>query len=310
VTGPQPAKDFDDIRLVLPPADVRLPDPTGHRCMPAIILYDGDEIDGLYSLTKDETVVGRTAGADIVIPGSRVSRRHAVIRRAAPFIDDFELVDLGSTNGTFADGQRVGRVALRPGCKVGIGDRILKFEMVARTDVTAQAPVVQMLHLDELTGLLTRRSFFRALAAELVRTERFQHPLSILMMDLDHFRSINDAYGPVVGSRCLSEAGALIRDTVRVSDVSGRYGGEEFVSFLPEADTAAALMVAERVREAFAARTFEYGATTCQVLISVGIATYQADGANADALVRSADIALYRAKALGRNRCLVAGARV
>ena len=99
-----------------------------------------------------------------------------------------------------------------------------------------------MIHLDELTGLLTKRSLFRALDAELLRTERFRHPLSVLMMDLDHFRLINDAYGHMVGSRCLSEVGALIRETVRVSDVSGRYGGEEFVSFLPETDTAAALI--------------------------------------------------------------------
>ena len=310
MTGSQPGKDFDDIRLVLPRAAVRLPAPTGDRGVPAIILYDGDEIDGLHSLTKDETVIGRTASADIVIPGSRVSRRHAVIRRAAPGLEDFELIDLGSTNGTFVDGQRVERVALTPGRKAAIGDRILKFEVMDRTDVTYQSRVVQMIHLDELTGLLTKRSLFRALGAELVRTERFQHPLSVLTMDLDHFRLINDAYGHVVGSHCLSEVGALIRETMRVSDVTGRYGGEEFVSFLPETDTAAALMVAERVRETFAARTFEYGATTYQVRISIGIATYPADGGNVDALVRSADKALYRAKALGRNRCVVAGARV
>ena len=110
------------------PVDVRHPDPAGDRRGAAIILYDGDEIDSLHSLTKDETVIGRTAGADIVIPGSRVSRRHAVIRRAAPGADDFELIDLGSTNGTFVDGQRVKRVALTPGSKAAIGDRILKFD--------------------------------------------------------------------------------------------------------------------------------------------------------------------------------------
>jgi len=310
VTGPQPAREFDDIRLVLRQVDVGVPDPAGDRRVAAILLFDGDEIDSLHSLTKDETLVGRTAGADIVIPGSRVSRRHAVIRRVGPGVDDFELMDLGSTNGTFVDGQRVMRVALTPGCKVAIGDRILKFEVTDLANVAYQSRIVQMIHLDELTGLLTKRSLFRALDAELMRTERFRHPLSILMMDLDHFRLINDAYGHVVGSRCLSEVGALIRETVRASDVSGRYGGEEFVSFLPETDTAAALMIAERVREAFAARTFECGATSYQVRISVGIATYPADGANVDALVRSADTALYRAKALGRNRCVVAGARV
>jgi diguanylate cyclase (GGDEF)-like protein len=307
VTGPRPEKDFDDIRLVLPLADVR---PPGDRRLPTIVLYDGDEIDALHNLTKDQTVVGRAAGADIVVPGTRVSRRHAVIRRAAPGIDDFELIDLGSTNGTFVDGQRVERVALTAGRQVAVGDRTLKFEVADDTNVAFGSRIVQMIHRDELTGLLTKRSLLRAFEIELVRTERFQHPVSVLMMDLDHFKSINDAHGHQAGSHCLAEVGALIRETTRVTDVSGRYGGEEFASFLPETDTAAALMVAERIREALAAQSFEYGATTCQVRMSIGIATYPADGANVEALVRSADTALYRAKALGRNRCVVAGARL
>ena len=309
MTGPQPDRDFDDITLVFSKADVRTANPAGGRRVPAIILQDGDEIGGLHSLTKNETVVGRTAGADIVIPESRVSRRHAVIRRAAPGTDGFELVDLGSTNGTCVDGRRVERLALTPGSKVAIGSRVLRFEMVDPAEVACRSGIVQMIHRDALTGLLTKRSLLRALETELIRTEQFQHPVSVLMMDLDHFRLINETHGLHVGSHCLSEVGALIRETTRETDVSGRFGGEEFVSFLPETDTAAALMVAERIREALAARTFECGATTCQLRISIGVATYPADGADADALVRSADTALYRAKALGRNRCVVAGAR-
>jgi diguanylate cyclase (GGDEF)-like protein len=310
VTGPPPDRDFDDLTLVFSRADVRQRAAVGGRRMPAIILYDGDEIGGLHSLTKDETVIGRTAGADIVIPESSVSRGHAVIRRSTPGGDDFEVVDLGSTNGTFVDGQRVERLALAPGSKVAIGGRVLKFEMVDETDVAYQSRIVQMIHLDELTGLLTKRSLFRALEVELVRTERYHHPVSVLMMDLDHFKLVNDTHGHLLGSHCLSEVGALIREATRVTDVNGRYGGEEFVSFLPETDTAAALMVAERIRETLAEKSFEYGGTTYQVRISIGVATYPADGATLETLVRAADTALYRAKALGRNRCVVAGSRV
>jgi two-component system, cell cycle response regulator len=310
VTEPRPTEGPDDRTLVSPRADVRTADPADDCRVPAIILYDGDEVGGLHSLTKDETVIGRTAGADIVIPDSRVSRRHAVIRRVAPGADDFEAVDLGSTNGTFVDDQRVERVALKPGSTVVIGGRILKFELVGKTDVTYQSRIVQMIHLDELTGLLTKRSLFRAFETELVRTERYQHPVSVLMMDLDHFKLINDTHGRLVGSHCLSEVGALIREATRVTDVNGRYGGEEFVSFLPETDTAAALMMAERIRETLAGKSFEYGGASYQVRISIGVATYPADGANLETLVRAADTALYRAKALGRNRCVVAGSRV
>jgi len=309
VTDPRPDKDFDDRTLVFPRVEVRPPDPIGDRRMPAVILYDGDEIGGLHSLTKDETVIGRTAGADIVIPESRVSRCHAVIRRVTRVADEFEVVDLGSTNGTFVDGQRVERQALAPGSKVAIGGRILKFEMVDKADVAYQSRIVQMIHLDELTGLLTKRSLFRELEKELIRTERYQHPVSVLMMDLDHFKMVNDRHGHLVGSHCLSEVGSLIREATRVTDVNGRYGGEEFVSFLPETDTAAAVMVAERIREAMAARTFNYGGTAYQVRISIGVATYPADGTTVEALIQSADTALYQAKALGRNRTVVAGSR-
>ena len=310
MTGPPSDRDFDDLTLVHQGVEIRPPDSVDDRRMPAILLCDGDEVAGLYCLTNDETIIGRTAGADVVIPESSVSRQHAVIRRAAPGADDFEVVDLGSTNGTFVGGERVERLTLKPGSEVTIGGRILKFEMVNKTDVACQSRIVQMIHVDEATGLLTKRSWLRALETELVRTERFKHPVSVLMMDLDHFKLVNDTYGRMVGSHCLSEVGALIRETTRVTDVSGRYGGEEFVSFLPETDTAAALMVAERIREALAARTFEFGATTYQVRMSSGVATFPVDGANVEALVRSADTALYRAKALGRNRCVVAGARV
>jgi len=297
----------EDLTIQLPSIESRPAARAGGVRVPAVILYDGDEIGGLHSLTKDETVIGRTAGCDIVIPESRVSRRHAIIRRMMPGEDRFEVEDLGSTNGTFVDGDRVERLMLVRGSKVAIGGRILKFEMLDKTDVAYQSRIVQMIHLDELTGLLTKRSLFRALEMELIRTERYRHPLSVLMMDLDHFKLVNDTYGHLVGSHCLSEVGSLIREATRVTDVSGRYGGEEFVSFLPETDTAGALLAAERIREMLAGRSFEYHETRYQVRISIGISTYPADGTGVESLVQAADTALYRAKATGRNRCVVSG---
>jgi two-component system, cell cycle response regulator len=297
----------EDLTIQLPRIELNPPDLRGSERKPALIIYDGDEIGGLHSLTADVTVIGRTAGCDIVIPESRVSRRHAIIRRVAAGGNDFELVDLGSTNGTFVDGERVGQLALQRGHKVAIGGRILKFEMVDKTDISYQSRIVQMIHLDELTGLLTKRSLFRALEMELIRTERYHHPLSVLMMDLDHFKLVNDTHGHLVGSHCLAEVGALIREATRVTDVNGRYGGEEFVSYLPETDTAAALLVAERIRETMAKRSFQYHETFYQVRISIGIATFPSHGTTVEGLIQAADIALYRAKSLGRNRSMVSG---
>jgi diguanylate cyclase (GGDEF)-like protein len=126
-------------------------------------------------------------------------------------------------------------------------------------------------------------------------------------MDLDHFKLVNDTHGHLVGSHCLAQVGALIRETTRVTDVNGRYGGEEFVSFLPETDTGAALIVAERVRETLAGRWFQYQETHYQVRISIGVSTLPAHGTTVEGLVQAADAALYRAKETGRNRSVVAG---
>jgi two-component system, cell cycle response regulator len=291
----------DDGTLQLPPITGR---PPQKERQAAVILYDGDEIGGLHSLTKDETVIGRTAGCDIVIPETRVSRRHAMIRRE-PGSNQFEIVDLGSTNGTFLEGARVGRAVLQSGDKVGIGGRILSFAMLDKADLAYQSRIVQMIHVDELTGLLTKRSLYRALESEITRAQRYRHPISVLMMDLDHFKLVNDTHGHLVGSHCLSEVGRLIRESTRETDVSGRYGGEEFITFLPESDTAAGLIVAERVREAIGSNEFHYNDVAYGVRISIGIATWPADGQKLETIVRAADTALYRAKNQGRNRCVV-----
>jgi diguanylate cyclase (GGDEF)-like protein len=292
----------DDRTLQLPPLTERRPQKAR---VPAVILYDGDEIGGLHSLTKDETIIGRTAGCDIVIPETRVSRRHAMIRRTQPGGDEFEIVDLGSTNGTFLEGAPVRRAVLQNGDKVGIGGRILSFSRLDQADLAYQSRIVQMIHVDELTGLLTKRSLFRALEMELIRAQRYRHPVSVLMMDLDHFKLVNDTYGHLVGSDCLAEVGKLIRESTRETDVSGRYGGEEFVTFLPESDSPGGLIVAERVRTAMEERVFRYGELTYRVQISIGIATWPSDGNSVESLVHAADTALYRAKNTGRNRCVI-----
>jgi diguanylate cyclase (GGDEF)-like protein len=292
----------DEETLQLPPLSRRRPQ---KERQPAVILYDGDEIGGLHSLTKDETVIGRTTGCDIVIPETRVAPRHAMIRRTAPGAGEFEIVDLGSTSGTFLEGAPVDRAILQSGDKVGIGGRILSFAMLDKADLAYQSRIVQMIHVDELTGLLTKRSLFRALEMELTRAQRYHHPIAVLMMDLDYFKQVNDTHGHLAGSYCLSEVGRLIRESTRETDVNGRYGGEEFVTFLPESDTAAGLIVAERIRTAMERHAFHYQDAGFQVRISIGIAGWPADGNDVESLVRAADTALYRAKNTGRNRCVV-----
>jgi len=147
---------------------------------------------------------------------------------------------------------------------------------------------------DGLTGALTRRALLAAGEQELARWQRYGRPLSLLLLDIDHFKRINDGQGHLAGDRVLIDVVAVLGQTLRHADRLGRYGGEEFIMLLPETEAPAALLVAERMREAVA----RGGACTA----SIGVSSLQAGDRDLDALLARADAALYRAKAQGRNR--------
>jgi diguanylate cyclase (GGDEF)-like protein len=166
---------------------------------------------------------------------------------------------------------------------------------------------------DQLTGLANRRRFDEVLEREVRRAAREGSPLSLLLIDLDHFKGYNDAYGHVAGDACLQAVcGALAQAVQRPGDMAARYGGEELAVVLPNTDEAGALQVAERLRARIEALALEHRASRFgHVTASIGVATAQGDGSGAlpgaathgaaMALVEAADRALYRAKAAGRN---------
>lgn len=162
---------------------------------------------------------------------------------------------------------------------------------------------------DALTGLSNRRLFDYALSREFKRVKRVGKPLSLLLLDIDYFKKINDSYGHGTGDLVLGELGALLAASFRGSDVAARYGGEEFAVILPDTSRNDAMMIAERLREGVADRKFISGGIELPITISIGIATYEGkednDMPNAQTLVWAADQALYRAKQLGRNLTIV-----
>ena len=158
---------------------------------------------------------------------------------------------------------------------------------------------------DPLTGVANRRVFFERLDAELARSRRHGNALSLLMVDVDHFKSINDRHGHQVGDVVLADIATGLRDTLRTADVVARYGGEEFSIILPETGLEEATRAAERVRAAIAAHRFPVAAGAVQVTVSVGVACMQPEEA-ADQLVFRADAALLDAKRSGRDRVTLA----
>ncbi len=167
----------------------------------------------------------------------------------------------------------------------------------------AQEKLAEMSVRDELTGLFNRRYFQEALEREVSGAERYGHVLTLCMIDLDHFKRVNDSYGHLCGDRVLREFGRLVGESIRKYDVGCRYGGEEFALILPDTPLDKAKALCERFRERIRNHTFTYESLSLTITISIGIATRPADAQTSGAqLVDLADKALYRAKRQGRDR--------
>jgi|APLak6261670569_1056079.scaffolds.fasta_scaffold01452_4 diguanylate cyclase len=164
----------------------------------------------------------------------------------------------------------------------------------------------EQVNRDPLTGLYNRRYLDDTLVRELARCQREGRPLSLMLIDLDHFKRINDTYGHQAGDEVLKQLAAMLSAQARSGDVACRFGGEEFLLLLPNMPQAVALERAEQWRQDFAASTIAFGEFRMQVTLSIGLSTYPGHGTSAQALIRSADHALYCAKSEGRNRVVVA----
>lgn len=153
---------------------------------------------------------------------------------------------------------------------------------------------------DKLTGFYNRRAFFDFLSNDIKRVRRNQVPLSLLMIDIDFFKQINDTHGHLAGDFILEKLSDLLRDTIREMDLIGRFGGEEFMILLPDTDLECAEIVASKILENVAKGTFNYENLTLNITVSIGVAQYK-DPEKIDEFVNRVDMALYNAKESGRN---------
>ena len=157
---------------------------------------------------------------------------------------------------------------------------------------------------DPMTGLFNRRRFNRALQDEIERAQRFAEPVSLLILDIDKFKTVNDTYGHAAGDEVIKGVAEVLREVTRSVDVVSRIGGEEFSVILPKTAKREGIQVAEKIRKEMEKRRFELGKTSRNVTISLGISVFPQDGTEAETLMGCADDNLYRAKEGGRNRCV------
>ena len=304
---------MDDLQAVqsypkpLAPDDVEI---IRRDLKPSLVFLTGELIAVPIPLERAEVILGRALEADVRVNDTQVSRRHARITAATGIIGnttEYILTDLDSRNGTFLNGRRVSQEKLENGDKIGIGDTLLRFDLLDEIDREYQKQIHRLISHDDLTGLLSSRSFFSELRREAGRAKFENRPFCVLMIDGDNFKGVNDTFGHLTGSKTLEEIGQTITNNLRTGDAAARFGGDEFAAFLLDADLAQGLVAAERVRSAVAARRFSVVRqgkrdNTHHISISVGVASFPSDSSDPIELVEMADSALYRAKREGRNR--------
>jgi two-component system, cell cycle response regulator len=254
--------------------------------------------------------LGRGWEAEARVDDDGVSRLHARIT-----LDDgrFWISDLSSKNGTFVDEQRVTAALLKDGSLVRLGARVcFRFSLVGEDEQRALSYLQELGHNDPLTHVYNRRHLEQHLAAELAFAERHATSISLILLDIDRFKAVNDEYGHPAGDQVLERVAAVMGEQIRVEDMLARYGGEEFVIVLRETPIAGAEALAERIRRAVAEVGIEIsGVHSLRVTLSAGCASLACTGnANVDELVQLADRRLYLAKQQGRNRVVGAAPRL
>ncbi|MCI0571237.1 MAG: GGDEF domain-containing protein [Myxococcaceae bacterium] len=276
------------------------------RPAPSLVVIAGDECKGrVFRLESGELLLGRASDAHIRLEGTGISRHHA---RLHCYPDGtVELEDLGSRNGTWVRGKRVLHCQLRDGDKVQVGQStLLKLAYQDPLELAFQEALYASATRDGLTGALNKKSFGEALQREFSFSMRHGGPLSLALVDVDHFKRINDAHGHLAGDAVLARLGEALRALTRAEDVFARVGGEEFAFLLRDCRHEDALAIAERVCHLVQDTAFVVGGARLSVSVSVGVATLLPTLSSPEALVAAADHALYEAKARGRNRVVSA----
>jgi diguanylate cyclase (GGDEF)-like protein len=274
-----------------------------------LIMVSGDIPGTMFRLSEEGASLGRATECTHQVHDITVSRVHAIF--TIDLEGDIYVGDEESTNGTFVNGVRLAAkkpVLLSDGDRIQLGSTvILKLVRLEPRDEEFQREMFERTVRDNLTGLYNRAYFLSQIRALAERNATLGLGVAVMMLDVDHFKGVNDLYGHVAGDLVLREVAAVLRESTRAEDLVARYGGEEFVIALPVASPAPATARAERIRMSLAMRQIRAGEDLICVTASLGVAFTLPTGARDEhGLIVTADRALYQAKSEGRNRVVLA----
>lgn len=283
---------------------VAQPQPRSSTTKGVLTVASGPEAGKVVAVNAAEMVtLGRADDCTVRFDDTSLSRVHA---RVMFVMGDYMIGDAGSTNGTFVNGDRIAKAQhLEDGDRIQLGtDTILRFSLVTDEEEEALRRIYEAAVLDALTGVANRKHLEERLEAELAFAKRHEVDLSVIIMDLDHFKRVNDTYGHLAGDQVLRRSAQLVKDALRLEDFVGRYGGEEFVVVARGTPAEQAVQLAERLRKKISEAPVVFEQHEIPVTMSAGVASLDDCGPERDrqALLATADERLYRAKESGRNR--------
>lgn len=288
--------DNPDVTLAPPVSPLDAEEPA---CLVSIY---GPGLGRRWVLDRDEVFVGRDAGCDVSLPIETVSRRHCRVRVRG---ESISVVDLGSTNGTAINDMTLApnlETALRSGDRLRVGSAILKFLRGPDVEALYHEEVHRTCIEDGLTGLANRRQLEEFLDREIPRCLRHRRALSLVLIDVDHLKRVNDDFGQMSGDAVLCEIARIARTQVRREHCLARMDGDAFAVALTETEVPAARLFAERLRGTIEVHEFRAGSDAISVTISAGVAAIGPDMGERGAFVAAAETQLALAKDAGRNR--------
>ncbi len=293
-----------DLTVHLDPTDLIGLSSTSEERKASLVVMTGTDVGRTLPLSTHEAVViGRDPNCSYTIDDEAISRRHAEITYEDPGI--FVIRDLNSTNGMFFEGERVTTHRLSDGDKILLGRRtIVKLVLQDIIDSQYQSQIYESSLRDPLTGAFNRKHFDEHVTSELSFARRHKMPLSLLMMDLDYFKNVNDLHGHQMGDQVLVSVTKILSNSLRKDDFLVRYGGEEFVVIARGIPAKGALVLGERVRQTVEKmKLVTPEGDKISITASIGIVTASdPTGIDTVTLVKESDKNLYRAKESGRNR--------
>ncbi len=267
-----------------------------------LVTIQGTGLGEKFTLRPGATTIGRDPSSDIVMAEHGISREHCCVegRDGAFFV-----TDRGSTNGTYLNDAALplgDERPLAPGDVINLGG--VAFKVLDGTNIEARYhdELYRTAIVDRLTELYNRRYLDEFLEREMARASRYERALALLLVDVDHFKQVNDRYGHLAGDVVLREVATTLRQQLRRETCCARYGGEEFAIVLPETDPEQARIVAERVRLAVEHLTCGHKGDSIPVTVSIGVANLEPEMDRIEPFFEAADRQLYQAKNGGRNQ--------